>query len=402
MATINEFTLDTRDDVSDRREIVCHKRKARDSFSPTQTEAPRKSARTSRRSIDCKGPGNSTTQNVQLSPVAAQAGDHITGIVYNSPAHGLGHRVGKDRSASSHQHLPDQASATAATPETIASTMSQGAEVLAYIESIERAIAYGDKDDKHGGLFKSSLTITKDDLTTSRLQYSAAFFLKPEKTASFHKVGEILSYRIMRSAKSSNTQWRTELLDCKLSKTIDQTLRENIKCMRALYDKKTALTRKQLARHAAELTDTNLIFIGSVRMYVQWQGHGLLQPGMEDYDTLLKQLPVDYAFDGSVVLVPAPMQQFDGNWGPAFRDEDGEIADLKVVQCLIRTYEKCGFEVWVKDQAVGGHAYDVMGKKIAAATGGTGVAATPKRADSLVLSDLGVGDEYEHGGDGED
>nr|POF18545.1 hypothetical protein CFP56_63089 [Quercus suber] len=239
----------------------------------------------------------------------------------------------------------------------------------ARVDSRARQIVYGTKDHQQVGWLRSVLTVSRDAHCSSLMCYNTSFFLRSSShsNSQYIPIGEISAYRIIKNASTLSIplkDWRFDLLQRPVPIQENIALEETILCMRALYWAKSGLPRKNLGPHVDTLKNNDVMFISGVLVYPSHQQLGLLSQAMEDFEALLTQLPATCAFTGPLVLVPAPLLDYDLYWGSDFRDERGQLDDGKVIQCLTRSYEKCGFAMWVKDQKVGQGLYDVMGKMV--------------------------------------
>nr|POE89813.1 hypothetical protein CFP56_20282 [Quercus suber] len=245
----------------------------------------------------------------------------------------------------------------------------------ARIDSTARRIVYGTRDHQQTGWLRTALTVSRDDHNSSLVRYNATVFLKNSNHANprYVAIGELSSYRILKTESALSypfIDWRTSLLQRPLPIEDNISLEETVLGMRALFERKNGLPRQNLGPHVDALKDSDVMFISGVLIYPTHQQLGLLRHGMEDFETLLTQLPATSAFTGPLVLVPAPLLDYDRHWRADVRGPRGRLDDSKVIQCLTRTYEKCGFAMWVKEQRVGHGLCEVMGKLITSSGAG--------------------------------
>ena len=243
-------------------------------------------------------------------------------------------------------------------------------EVLAEVESNVASTF-----DHNEVTLRISSQVHKDPTKfASRLGYRAGLTLiqsnqdeeDDEGTATL--VGYIHTWRIDKpTATYPNVvkdNWLRELVRGAVKKTAP--IRETSLCMRALYTEKgnvRAELADRTADHTAEL-QRSLIFVQMIYILPEFQGTRLVDSALAGYNEALSTLPEWYAFSGTLVLVPA---RPEGERGDGWGDE----TDANVEDRLIRTYERSGYKVWVRDVRVRAStgkdsALTIMGRTIPA------------------------------------
>ncbi|KAK3067027.1 hypothetical protein LTR53_016331, partial [Teratosphaeriaceae sp. CCFEE 6253] len=142
-----------------------------------------------------------------------------------------------------------------------------------------------------------------------------------------------------------------------LAPVADDQANETQLCLQALFDKRGVVRPKVVALQQ-ELRDHGLIFIQLVYTLDEYQKRGLMRPMLTLFRSLVRQLPEWFAFDDTLVLVPAkPDGSASDSWG---RRRLGSVDNQ-----LSSMYEKCdGYVPLMRDARVGDSLITVLGRQV--------------------------------------
>ncbi|KAK1061443.1 hypothetical protein LTR74_011070 [Friedmanniomyces endolithicus] len=218
----------------------------------------------------------------------------------------------------------------------------------------------GEDETRQHTRLTGELRIYQDEDQLARLAYNADFYLNldPNDPAQGTLVSTIDAWRIEKrtAAKPKAKEgWIRDFLAATPRGKKDGHWRETWYCLRALYTK-DGTVQASINNFAADLRDDGLMFIQMVHTLPLYAGRGLLAPMLTLFRSLLQQLPEWFAFDGLLVLVPAPPA---GEQGVVWKN----VADAEVR--LAGIYNRADqYIVLVEEAAVGGVAIKVMGRKV--------------------------------------
>ncbi|KAK1074154.1 hypothetical protein LTR74_001401 [Friedmanniomyces endolithicus] len=217
-------------------------------------------------------------------------------------------------------------------------------------------------EDRPGPITRltGELRIYQDEDQLARLAYNACFYLNldPNDPAAETLVSTIDAWRIEKrtSAKPKAKQgWIRDFLAAIPRGKKDSHWRETWYCMRALYGK-DGTVQASINNFAGDLRDDGLMFVEIVHTLPLYAGRGLLAPMLTLFRSLLQQLPEWFAFDGLLVLVPAPPAGERGNVWNKGVDAEARLAGI---------YNKADhYIVLVEEAVVGGVGIKVMGRQV--------------------------------------
>ncbi|SMR55130.1 unnamed protein product [Zymoseptoria tritici ST99CH_1E4] len=187
-------------------------------------------------------------------------------------------------------------------------------------------------------------------------QIDADFFLKAPGATKKKQIGEIVTYLVDMSAgeeeQFKNGRWVSELLRPKGE--------DEVQLIFQTIFTKTGAVKKKLVDRTAELTNENLLFIHTFALShpEAYGGTGIAQDAMNVFMAALPNLPEPWAYTGAIVLSPAADEEVKaarvkaGTWTDDAQAEAG----------LIVSWEKSGFEVWLRGNPKTENSVTIMGR----------------------------------------
>ncbi|KAK3110765.1 hypothetical protein LTR53_014611 [Teratosphaeriaceae sp. CCFEE 6253] len=186
------------------------------------------------------------------------------------------------------------------------------------------SVQYGeDKTTRADAWMTGLLRVYTDKTGLSRLDYKASFFLRTDLDnpkadldgpMDQPLVGLIDAWRIDKYTAANpgaKQGWRLDFL----APVADDQTNETQLCLQALFDERGVVRPKVVALQQ-ELRDHGLIFIQLVYTLDEYQKRSLMRLMLTLFRSLVRQLPEWFAFDDTLVLVPAkPDGSAGDSWG---------------------------------------------------------------------------------------
>lgn len=181
----------------------------------------------------------------------------------------------------------------------------------------------------------------------SALWYEARFSLRADDENRGKNVGHLYAYAVDKTKQDS-------VSIAEILQQPNESSELSI-VLQALYAV-TGAVKRSLRDHAAELQQDHIMLIDGVVLNKEFHGKGLAKLAVEAFHSLLPTLPNGFDWTGTIVLCPAAS-------GEENRKDNGK-SDVEIEKALIRSYEKVGYEVWLKGEEHKVGSVTVMGRVI--------------------------------------
>jgi len=212
---------------------------------------------------------------------------------------------------------------------------------------------YSNREDGKEGVLTTRVEVQNESAYRCCIFVEARFSLRMEDEKQGRNIGRLYAYIV--DTKAKDEKGKSLFLSEMLTTTGDDR-GEVEKVMQTMFTK-TGNVRALFKAHRDDLTEDRLLYIDTLTLQKKYRGKGLVQLAMDSFHELMPTLADLFAFSGTVILSPAPSEDFKS------KNRTGK-SDIEIEAALIASYEKSNYEVWLKGAEDMKDSVTVMGRRI--------------------------------------